>query len=169
LSRFRLALADDQMEPSVERGKDSSTRWLRVFVVVVLAGIVIGYVASVSYAQYPYEVGVNGNFTSSNGGAALYMAVPGCDAWLYQQCPDPGEYAVYQCWAPTAMNMSDYCVTYSLETSRGHYEEEFRNGENYVVTGYLVSKNGTFDKACDATVVLAPAITHHNATENLTC
>jgi hypothetical protein len=169
LSRLRRTLQDEQQESRYEGEADSYKRWVKVLAVVIVAGVVVGYGVSSSYAQHPYYVGVNGDFTSHNGGVALYMAVEACNAWLYQNCPDPGEYPVYQCWAPPVMNMSSYCVTYDTETSLGHYEEDFRNGENYAVTGYLIFKNGTFDKVCQDTVVLTPAISQHNATENLTC
>jgi hypothetical protein len=158
-----------EQEPNFEAGPDTYKKWLRVLAVVILAGIIIGYVASVSYVQYPYDVGVEGTYKSSNGGLALYIATAACNAWLYQQCPVPGEYPVYQCWAPPVMKMGSYCVTYDTETSLGHYEEDFRNGENYNVTGYMIFRNGTFDKVCFNSITLIPMVTGHNATENLSC
>jgi hypothetical protein len=169
--RFRgTVLSDYEQEPSIEMGKDSAFKhWGRALIAVIIAGIVIGFVASVSYVQYPYEVGVEGTYESSNGGLALYIATAACDAWLYQQCPVPGEYAVYQCWAPPVMNMGNYCVTYDTQTNLGHYEEDFRNGESYYVTGYMVYRNGTFDKVCFNTISLIPQTGQHNSTKDLTC
>jgi hypothetical protein len=165
-----MVLSDYEQEPSIEIGKDSAFKhWGRVLIVVIVAGIVIGYVASVSYVQYPYTVTVNGTFTTSNGGVADEVAIEGCDAWLYTQCSDPGLTPVYQCFAEPAMNMTQYCTTWDLENTPGQYAVSVRNGENYALTGYLVYKNGSFAKICLVTIKLDPNVTHRNVTQNFVC
>jgi hypothetical protein len=165
-----LAEQDQEQEPIIEMGKDNQYKhWGRILIAVILAGIVIGYVASVSYVQYPYSVNVSGTFTSANGAVADEVAIPGCNAWLYTQCPDPGLQPVYQCFAEPVMNMTQYCTSYDLENTPGHYSVSVRNGEDYALTAYLVYKNDSFAKVCMETIKLTPDVTHHNVTQNFSC
>ena len=163
-------LAEQEQEPFIELRKDYEyKRWGRVLVAVILAGLVIGYAVSASYVKYPYSVNVNGTFTSSDGAVADEVGVLGCNAWLYQQCPDPGLQPVYQCFAEPVMNLTLYCTSYDLENTPGHYALSVRNGEDYAMAGYLVYKNGTFAKVCHVTIKLTPDVTQRNVTQNFVC
>lgn len=164
-----MALSEHEREPTIERGKDSSVKWGRILAAVVLAAIVIGYLASVSYIEYPYTVNVSGTYTSSEGAKATIIGLAACNAWVYQQCPDPGQRAAYDCTAPPEMKMASECVTYSLTASPGRYQVSLRNGENYTLTGYMTDKNGIYVKVCFETIVLSPATQQHNVTRNLSC
>jgi hypothetical protein len=137
--------------------------------VVVVAAVIIGYVASVSYQTNPYTVTVSGSYTSSEGGRATIVGLPACDAWVYQHCPDPGQSPSYDCHAPPQMNLGGQCETYYLDTNPGHYSVRLRNGENYTLTGYLEFPNGTFDKVCLPPIVLTPSTHLANATMDLRC
>lgn len=164
-----MGYSEHEHEPSIEIGKDTAVFWGRILIVVVVAAVIIGYVASVSYQQYPYMVNVSGSYTTSDGGRATIIGLAACNAWVYQQCPDPGQRAVYDCAAPPQMNMAPECVTYNLEATPGLYQVSLRNGENYTLTGYMTFKNGTFDKACFDTIVLMPQTSQRNVTRDLIC
>jgi hypothetical protein len=158
-----------EREPSVEGGKDVAAFWGKMLVVVVVLAIVIGYVASVSYQQYPYEAEVSGTYATSEGGRATIVGLAACNAWVYQHCPDPGQVPTYDCQAPPQMNMGPECVTYNLEATPGHYDVSLRNGENYTLTGYLTFQNGTFDKVCFGTIVLSPPTHEQRVARDLSC
>jgi len=155
-----------EREPSVETGKDVAAFWGKILVVVVVVAVVIGYVASVSYRQYPYSVEVSGSFTTAEGGRATIVGLAACDAWVYQHCPDPGQMPEYDCHAPPQMNMGPECVTYNLEAP-GRYDVSLRNGENYTLTGYTEFKNGTFDKVCFEKFELSPPTPAPRVTRDL--
>jgi len=161
--------SDYGQEPTIEVGKDSYRLWWRVLVVVIVAGLVVGFIASISYVQYPYMVNVSGTFTSSEGGGASIVGLVACDEWLYTQCSDPGLQPSYDCLAPLVMNLTQMCTLYFFDENPGLYQMSLRNGENYNVTGYLQFKNGTFDKVCFEKVVLTPKTSKHSVTDNLTC
>ena len=169
MRRLETDPTEHEREPSIEGGKDIAAFWGKILLVVVVAGVLIGYVASVSYRQYPYSVNVSGTYTTPEGGRATIVGLPACNAWVYQQCPDPGQTAVYDCHAPLEMKMAPECVTYSLESAPGHYQVSLRNGENYTLTGYMEFKNGTFDKACFETIVLSPVTQQQDVTRDLSC
>ncbi len=164
-----MALSEFEREPSFEKSKDTATFWGRTLIVVIVAAVFIGYVASVSYQQYPYSVEVSGSYTTAEGGMATIVGLPACNAWVYQHCPDPGQLPAYDCHAPPQMNMGGQCATYSLEATPGHYDVSLRNGENYTLTGYMAFRNGTFDKVCLATVVLLPTTHQHSVVRDIAC
>jgi hypothetical protein len=165
----RLAHPEYEREPSIEKGKDMATFWGRVLVAVVVAAVIIGYVASVSYQQYPYTVNVTGTYTTPEAGRATVVGLPACDEWVYQHCPDPGMAPSFDCHAPPQMNLGGQCILYNLDATPGHYRVSLRNGENYTLTGYMEFQNGTFDKACFAKVVLSAPTHQSEVTENLSC
>ena len=136
---------------------------------VVVAAVIIGYVASVSYQTNPYTVSVSGTYTSSEGGRATIVGLPACNAWVYQHCSDPGQTPSYDCHAPPQMNLGGQCNTFDLEANPAHYSVRLRNGENYTLTGYLEFQNGTFDKVCFAPIVLTPPTHQQNVTQDLRC
>ena len=161
--------SDYGQEPTIEVGKDSYRIWWRVLAVIIVAGIVIGYVASISYVAYPFTVSVSGTITSSEGGQVVIVGLVACDEWIYTQCSDPGLHPSYDCLAPPVMNLTNMCTEYNLGANPGHYQVSLRNGEDYNVSAYLQFKNGTFDKACFVTVTLSPKLTEKSTTENFTC
>jgi len=161
--------ADYEEEPTIEIGKDSSSLWWRVLIAVIVVGALIGYVASFSYVQSPYTVTVSGSFTSPEGGRVTILGMPGCNAALYKQCPDPGETPTLDCFAPPQMDLTSLCVTYYFDAKPGQYQIDLRNGENYVISGYLQFQNGSFDKVCPVSIKLAPPASQHNITENIVC
>ncbi len=161
--------SDYGQEPTIEVGKDSYRLWWRVLAVVIVVGIVIGYVASISYVAYPYDVSVSGTFTSSDGGQVAIVGLVACDEWVYTQCPDPGLQPSYDCLAPPVMNLTNMCTVYNLDENPGHYQVSLRNGENYNMSGFLQFKNGTFDKVCFVKVTLTPKLTKKSVTESFTC
>ena len=158
-----------EREPTIERGKDIATFWAKVLAVVVVVAIVIGYVASVSYQQYPYTVTVSGTYTTPEGARATEIGLPACNAWVYQQCPDPGQSPSYDCHAPPQLNLGGQCVTYNFDSTPGQYHVNLRNGENYTLAGYMEFQNGTFEKACFTPVALVPQTHQRNVTQNLVC
>ena len=160
---------EQEREPTIERGKDISRFWWRVLIAVIIAGVLIGFFASVSYVKYPYEVSVRGTWFSSNGGELVEVALPACDAFIYTQCPDPGMQPTIGCEAPPDMNMPILCITYEINAPLGHYTLTLRNGEDYAVTGALSYPNGTFDKNCVETIALVPQTSQRNVTENFNC
>jgi hypothetical protein len=163
------AYSEYEQEPSIEKGKDMAAFWGKILVAVVVAAVVIGYVASVSYQQYPYTVTVRGTYSTSDGGRATIVGLPACNAWVYQQCPDPGQAPSYDCHAPPQMNLGGQCTTYDAEATPGQYQVSLRNGEVYTLTGYMEFPNGTFDRVCFATVSLTPQTLQHSVIRNLSC
>ena len=161
--------SDYGQEPTIEVGKDSYRFWWKVLVIFIVAGLVVGYVASISYVQYPYTVTVSGTFTSSEGGLVNILGVPACDESLYAQCPDPGLQPTYVCLAPPAMKLPSLCTLWFFDENPGHYQVTLRNGENYTVSGYLQFKNGTFDKACFEKIVLQPQTSKQSIVDNFSC
>jgi hypothetical protein len=158
-----------EQEPLMEKGSDSYRFWWRVLVIVVVAGVAIGFVASASYAVYPYSVTVSGTFVASDGSRAQLVAFVECSDLAYSTCPDPGEQPVDFCIAPVVMDMTQYCTEYNLEANPGHYSVSLRNGEDYNMVGYMVNAKGTFDKVCRGTLVLSPMTTDQNSTQDLGC
>ncbi len=160
---------DYGQEPTIEVGKDSYRLWWRVLAVVIVVGIVIGYVASISYVAYPYSVEVKGTFTGSDGSKALLVDFYECSDMVYTQCPDAGQQPVDTCIAPPVMNMTDYCTEVYMEDNPGHYQISLKNGEDYTMKGYMVFPGEIFDKVCTVTIVLYPLMTARTSTQNFTC
>lgn len=160
-----------EQEPTIERGKDRLRFWSRVLIAVVIAGIIIGYAASVSYVFYPYTVNVHGSFTSPEGGKIQILGLVACDEWLYanESCPSPGEPQAWDCLAPDDMNLGHFCALYYFESDPGQYNIALKNGRDYAVTAYLQYSNGLFDKVCNATIILSPSLSGRNSTQNFSC
>ena len=156
-------------EPTIEVGKDSYRFWWRVLAVVIVAAIVIGYVASISYVAYPYNVQVKGTFTAADGSRALLVDFFECSDMDYSVCPDPGQQPVDTCIAPQIMNMTGYCTEVYMEAHPGQYQATLKNGEDYTMKGYMVNSKGTFDKVCTVTIVLYPLGTSHTSIQNFSC
>ena len=140
-----------------------------IIVALVAVALVIGYVVSQSYTQYPYTVNVSGTFIAKDGAVAVRLARPACNGWFYERCPDPGEQPVYDCFASPNMNQTNWCVTYDLSPKPGLYRMPLRNGENYQITASMVNSSGAFKKVCIATITLSPMVDSANSTQNLTC
>ncbi len=159
-----------EQEPSIEKGKDTGRPWFRILVVVVLAGVIIGYAVSASYTKYPYTVNVSGTITSPDGSRVTIVGFVECNGWTYpNQCPDPGQTPVYGCEAPPQMNLTLNCSDYVFDNTPGHYHVSLRNGENYAMSAYLQFPNTTFDKVCVFTVTLTPDTSSRNVTQSFTC
>lgn len=156
-------------EPTIERGKDSFNVWWKVLAIVIVAGVAIGFFASVSYVIYPYNVTVSGTFVSKDGGRAQLVDFYECNGFIYTTCPDPGEQPVQYCVAPADMNMTNFCTEYFFDSDPGHYEVFLRNGENYVMKGYMINAKGAYDKVCTVTVILYPPLRSQNSTQNFLC
>jgi len=136
--------------------------------VVVVAGVIIGYVASVSYRQFPYTVNVSAPTRRRREGGRNDRRPCRLQRLVYQRCPDPGRRPVYDCHAPPEMKMARV-VSLQPRVRPGHFQVSLRNGENYTLTGYMAFRNGTFDKACFETVVLSPVTQQQDVTRDLSC
>lgn len=158
-----------EQEPTIERGRDTFNVWWKVFVIIVATAVAIGFVASVSYTVYPYSVTVSGTFFSKDGGRAQLVDFYECDDMIYVTCPNPSETPVDDCVAPADMNMTNFCTEYFFDSDPGHYEVNLRNGENYVMKGYMINAKGAFDTICTVTVILYPPVRSQNSTQNFLC
>jgi hypothetical protein len=159
-----------EQEPSIERGEDTGRPWFKVLIVVIVAGVIIGYAVSASYTKYPYTVNVDGSITSPDGSRVTIVGFVECNGWTYpNQCPDPGQDPVFECNAPTQMNLTFFCTDYVFDQNPGHYHVTLRNGENYAMTAYLQYPNATFAKVCSFTVRLSPDVSSGNVTQDFSC
>ncbi|HUH99587.1 MAG TPA: hypothetical protein VLY65_00960 [Nitrososphaerales archaeon] len=157
-------------EPIIEKGKDTGRPWFKVLIVVIVIGVTIGYVASVSYTKYPYTVNVGGTITSPDGSRATIVGFVECNAWTYtNSCPDPGQIPSYDCEAPPQMNLTQYCEEFVFDNTPGHYHVTLRNGETYTMSAYMQFSNTTFDKVCFLSVRLTPDTSSRNVTQNFSC
>ncbi len=158
-----------QQEPTIERGVDSAKKWWRVLVAVIIAGVVVGYVVSVSYTVYPFNVEVSGTFTSPDGSRMILVDFVECSDLSYATCPDPSQTPVDSCVAPPVMNVTNYCTEFYFEHTPGHYDIVLKNGYDYTMKAYMQFANGTFDKVCAVKVILSPALTTRDSTQNFSC